>query len=184
MLGAAYQLGATLGAVEIDAAVGRQSANAINVLNAYRSNGGLPAIVIIDIGNNGTLTPHQIDTVMDALEGVTKVIFVTVRVDRPWVGANNANIWDARGRHPNIYIADWHATSIGHPEYFQGDGIHLRPEGAQAFAELLGGSAAGYRVIESTSAISSGVSRQLPDSTFCCTCSGRVAPAITLATNG
>ena len=142
MLGAAYQLGATLGAVEIDAAVGRQSASAINVLNGYSANGGLPSVVIIDIGNNGILTPHQIDTVMEALAGVAKVIFVTVRVDRPWEEGNNANIWDARGRHPNIYIADWHATSTGHPEYFQGDGIHLRPEGAQAFADLLGGSAA------------------------------------------
>ncbi|MEP7215385.1 MAG: acyltransferase family protein [Anaerolineaceae bacterium] len=142
MLGAAYQLGATLGSVEIDAAVGRQSASAISVLNAYRAGGGLPSVVIIDIGNNGTLTPGQIDSVMEALAGVAKVIFVTVRVDRPWEEGNNANIWDARGRHPNIFIADWHAASTGHPEYFQGDGIHLRQEGAQAFADLLGGSAA------------------------------------------
>lgn len=143
MLGAAYQLGATLGSVEIDAAVGRQSASAISVLNAYRAGGGLPSVVIIDIGNNGTLTPRQIDSVMDALGGAARVIFVTVRVDRPWEEGNNANIWGARDRHPNIVIADWHAASTGHPEYFQGDGIHLRPEGAQAFADLLGGSAAG-----------------------------------------
>ena len=143
MLGAAYQLGATLGSVEIDAAVGRQSSSAISVLNAYRAGGGLPSVVIIDIGNNGTLTPRQIDTVLDALDGVARVIFVTVRVDRPWEEGNNANIWDARGRHPTIYIADWHAASTGHPEYFQGDGIHLRPEGAQAFADLLGGAAGG-----------------------------------------
>ena len=143
MLGAAYQLGATLGSVEIDAAVGRQSASAINVLNAYRAGGGLPSVVIIDIGNNGTITPRQIDSVMEALDGVARVIFVTVRVDRPWEEGNNANIWDARGRHPNISIADWHAASTGHPEYFQGDGIHLRAEGAQAFADLLGGSATG-----------------------------------------
>jgi len=143
MLGAVYQLGATLGSVEIDATVGRQSASAINVLNAYRAAGGLPSVVIIDIGNNGTLTPRQIDSVMEALGGVAKVIFVTVRVDRPWEEGNNANIWDARNRHPNISIADWHAASTGHPEYFQGDGIHLRAEGAQAFADLLGGSAAG-----------------------------------------
>ena len=143
MLGAAYQLGATLGSVEIDAAVGRQSSSAISVLNAYRAGGGLPSVVIIDIGNNGSLTPRQIDTVLDALDGVARVIFVTVRVDRPWEEGNNANIWDARGRHPTIYIADWHAASTGHPEYFQGDGIHLRPEGAQAFADLLGGAAGG-----------------------------------------
>ena len=143
MLGAAYQLGGTLGSVEIDAAVGRQSASAVSVLNAYRSGGGLPSVVIIDIGNNGTLTPRQIDSVMEALEGVAKVVFVTVRVDRPWEEGNNANIWDARSRHPNISIADWHAASTGHAEYFQGDGIHLRPEGAQAFANLIGGNVAG-----------------------------------------
>jgi len=40
-------------------------------------------------------------------------------------------------RHPNATLIDWHAASTGHPDYFWDDGIHLRPEGAQAYAYLV-----------------------------------------------
>jgi hypothetical protein len=43
-------------------------------------------------------------------------------------------------RYPNAVLVDWHAASIDHPDFFWGDGIHLRPEGAQAYAQLIAAS--------------------------------------------
>jgi hypothetical protein len=34
-------------------------------------------------------------------------------------------------------LIDWHNIGGAHPEYFYEDGIHLRPDGARAYAELI-----------------------------------------------
>jgi hypothetical protein len=40
-------------------------------------------------------------------------------------------------KYPNAQMVDWRAASINHPEYFWDDGIHLRPEGAQFYTDLI-----------------------------------------------
>ena len=39
----------------------------------------------------------------------------------------------------NAVLVDWHAYASEHPEFFWDDEIHLRPEGAQAYAQLIAG---------------------------------------------
>ena len=40
-------------------------------------------------------------------------------------------------RHGRVKLVDWLSISATHPDWFNHDGFHLRPPGAQAYAELL-----------------------------------------------
>jgi hypothetical protein len=131
MLGAASELEQDIPGIQIDAAVDRQVSAAINILQADRAAGKLGTVVVIHLGNNGTFTTAQFDEIMQILSGVKKVVFVNLKVPRPWEGPNNAVLAAGVKRYPNAVLVDWQAASANHPEYFWGDGIHLRPGGAK-----------------------------------------------------
>jgi hypothetical protein len=40
-------------------------------------------------------------------------------------------------QYPNAVLIDWHTFGGSHPEFFYGDGIHLKPDGARAYATLI-----------------------------------------------
>lgn len=137
MLGAAPELTRTIGTVEVDAAVGRQASAAIQILRGRRTAGQLGTAVIVDLGNNGTLTAKQFDEMMALLGEVRRVVVVNVRVPRPWAQANNDVLAEGVKRYPNAVLVDWAAASGGHPEYFWKDGVHLRPAGMEVYARLI-----------------------------------------------
>jgi hypothetical protein len=66
-----------------------------------------------------------------------RVAFVNEKVPRSWEGSNNAVLATGVTRYPNARLVDWHDAGVDHPEYFWADGIHLRPEGAAAYAVLI-----------------------------------------------
>ena len=137
MLGAAKNL-KQLGNVYIDAAVSRQVSQAITILRNYHSAGRLGPVVIIHIGTNGTFTARQFDQVMSILSDEKYVLFVNLKVPRSWEWPNNKVIMDGVARYPNTMMVDWRAASVDHPELFWRDGIHMRPEGAQVYTNLIG----------------------------------------------
>lgn len=137
MLGAADALTAEIGDIGIDAEVSRQAAAIIEVLTARRDAGELGEAVVVHIGNNGKFTAKQFDEVMEVLGEERWVVFINCKVPREWEGTNNTVIAEGVGRFANAALADWNAASIDHPEYFWDDGIHLRPDGQKAYAELV-----------------------------------------------
>jgi hypothetical protein len=139
MLGARTEL-ARAGSVELDAAVGRQSGALPGLVAGRRAAGNMPPVVVIHLGNNGPFPRRDLDQALQSLEGVAQVILLTVKVDRPWEGANNAMLWSAAGAYPNVTVVDWHGASGGRPEYFYNDRTHLRPDGANAYAHLIAGA--------------------------------------------
>jgi lysophospholipase L1-like esterase len=79
----------------------------------------------------------MLDEMVTAANG-GRVVFITVRVGRSWEAGNNEVIRSMPARWgENVRVADWHAASTGHSEFFVSDGIHLRPEGAQVFANII-----------------------------------------------
>lgn len=137
MLSAAAALQGAVPGVQIDAEVSRQVDVALWVLQSWQAGGQLGDVAVVHIGNNGVFLPEQFDALMQALSGVPRVYVLTVKVPRPWEGPNNAVIVAGVARYPNTRLIDWHAASVQHPEYFWDDGIHLRPEGAAVYAELV-----------------------------------------------
>jgi hypothetical protein len=137
MLGASPALQRTVNGIEIDAAVSRQTSTGIDILRARAAAGVTEDVVIFGLGNNGPMTAGQIDDVMSALPGVPRVVFVTLTVPRPWEGPNNELLAEGVQRYPNAALANWHALSSGRFDLLWDDGIHLRPEGADAYAALV-----------------------------------------------
>lgn len=137
MLGASGALREALPGVEIDAAVSRQIGAVIELARARRDTGALADVVVVHVGNNGYVSPERAAELLEALAGVPRVVVVNTAVPRSWEGPNNAGLAAAVAAAPNAVLVDWQAASTGRYELFWNDGVHLRPEGARVFAELI-----------------------------------------------
>jgi len=141
MLGAKPNLLAGLnGEAFVDADVGRQVSVGIGMLQSWRDAGRLGDVVVVHLGNNGTFTPEQFSQMQEILSGVPKVIFMTVKVPRMWEEGVNQTLTAGVAGMPNAVLLDWRAASIDRPELFYDDGMHLRPEGAAFYTELVNAS--------------------------------------------
>jgi hypothetical protein len=137
MVGAANALVQALGPVNIDAAVNRQFGQAIDILRAYKEQGKLSDTVVVHMGTNGVITQGHMDAIYQILGDRKRVVFVNLKVPRRWEQGDNDVIAANVAKHPNSVLIDWHNIGGAHPEYFYEDGIHLRPDGARAYAELI-----------------------------------------------
>lgn len=137
LLGAADQLQNKFSGIGIDAKVGLQAQEVINLLKKRSSEGQLGEAVVIHIGNNGVITPHEFDEIMSIVGDTRKVVFINDRVPRSWEEHNNQILAEGVHRYPNAVLADWYDISAGHQEYFWGDGIHLRPEGEVVYTNMI-----------------------------------------------
>jgi len=136
MLAAANDLALAISGIEIDAEVGRPVSVAIDILRARRSAGQLGDVVVVHIGNNSPFSPSQFDEMMELLADVSRVVFVNLKVPRGWEGPNNTVLAEGVARYPNAALVDWYAASVDHPQFLL-DGVHLGPEGAQAYVQLV-----------------------------------------------
>ena len=137
MLGASSSLQQAIPGIEIDAAVGRQALAGITILRARASAGLVPDVVIFGLGTNGPLTTEQIDAAMHSLAGVPRVVLVNNSMPRDWEAPNNALLADTVKRYPSAVLADWHAVTVIEPSLLAADGIHIGPNGAEAYAALV-----------------------------------------------
>jgi len=137
MLGASPALRNAVRDVAVDAQVGRQVSAALKMVRERKDADLLPPAVIIHLGNNGTFSAKQFDDMMLLLQDVPRVVFLTNKVPRKWQEPNNHALTNGVRRYPNASLVDWHAQSANHPEWFWQDGIHLRPEGAKMYANLI-----------------------------------------------
>ena len=143
MLGAADELVSDIPNLDLDAKVGLQVSEAIQILQSRINSGQLRQVVVLDIGNNGPMTSDQFDQVMSVIGDQRHVIFVNLRVSRAWESPNNDIIAAGVSRYSNASLLDWHDATVNHPELFWDDGIHLRPVGANYYAMLIANLVAG-----------------------------------------
>jgi hypothetical protein len=161
LVGAAAQLPGALAGwdVTVDAAENRLVTQAAGILDArqaaydgvvaqYRAEHGgeepppsnpFGRVVVVHLctsfwagGGFGT----YVERIMDRLDGVERVVWVTCT---PWDDGPveaNAAIEESLGRYPNVVVADWAALS-GTPGYTFADGIHLAGPGRDALAALV-----------------------------------------------
>ncbi len=60
-------------------------------------------------------------------------------VKAPIAVPNNAMLAEGVRRYRNSVLVDWHAASTGHPEFFWENDIHLTPQSARAYVDLISG---------------------------------------------
>ncbi|HEY1650891.1 MAG TPA: hypothetical protein VGG09_03320 [Acidimicrobiales bacterium] len=124
---------------DVDAAVSRQWSDGEQILEELKASGQLGAEVIVALGTNGPITDSDFDTMMQTLDGASRVVFVNTHVDRPWQDPNNAVLANGAARFPNVVIADWATLAAQNPDWFGSDGTHLPIDGpgADALAALV-----------------------------------------------
>jgi hypothetical protein len=137
MLGAANQLAAAVGGIDVDAMVSRSMDAAIAVLQSRYETGTLANVVLLHIGNNGPIRDDQMDRIAALVGDDRRVLFLSLRVPRDWEAGNNDVIARGVERHRNFRLLDWRALSEDRPDVIWKDGIHLRPEGATYYAALV-----------------------------------------------
>ena len=136
MLAAETQLREEIGNVDVRAVVSRGVTEGLEEIRQLEGDDALGEVVVIHLGNNGSFTGDQFDELMNVL-GERSAIFVNLRVSMAWEATNNAMLAENVADYANALLVDWHGESSGHPEYVWEDGVHLRPEGARAYAELI-----------------------------------------------
>lgn len=134
MLGAAPQLRAR--GIAVDAVESRQWGTGTAILARMAATATLPPVVIVHLGTNGPFSAGQFDATMRAV-GSRKVVFVNAHEPRSWEQQVNLTLVAGVMRWPNARLVDWDGASTPHPEWFWQDDIHLRPQGAQAYAALV-----------------------------------------------
>jgi hypothetical protein len=125
--------------VDIDAVVGRQWDTGVQIAERLRATGELGATVVIGLGTNGPVSSADFDSMMAPLAGASRIVFVTVAVDRPWEAEVNSLLNSEAARYPNVAIADWAGLVAHHPDWLFSGGPHLPVDGtgAQALAALV-----------------------------------------------
>ncbi len=137
MLGAAHELARQVTGIEVDAAVGRQVFQVIALLEERMQSGRLGEIVLLHIGNNGAFSAKQFDQIMEVAGPDRQVVFLTLKVARPWEAGNNEVITEGAQRYRQALLVDWREALKERPEVLWNDGIHLRPDQADFYVALL-----------------------------------------------
>ena len=118
----------------VNAHVGRQAPELLDAILHDKANAP-DGPVVLNMGNNNTLTEKQVTDILEALKSEKKVILVNTAVPRPWREGNNRLIAEIASRYSNVRVINWAAISEGHPEYFAPDGVHLVPTGVAIYVE-------------------------------------------------
>lgn len=140
MLGAEAELGDLGENVTVDARIGRQWWQAGPEISSVAEQAPLGDILVVQLGNNGSLSAAMFDEVMAAAGDTPVVVFVTVRVPRRWESEVNRVVADGVARWGDrALLADWHQYANERPEFFDGDGVHLNLSGRAALRDVIAG---------------------------------------------
>jgi hypothetical protein len=134
MLGAAPQLQRR--GFEVDVRGCRQMSEGVGLLAARRRAGSLPDVAVVALGTNWTVTTAQIRSALRIL-GPERVLGLVTPPEVGGAASADQRTIRAAGRRwrLRVKVLDWVAHSAGRA--WTWDGMHLKPEGAAAYARLL-----------------------------------------------
>lgn len=121
----------------VDAAVSRQATAGPALLRGQGAR--LPRNVVVHLGTNGTFDLNTCKRIVKTAGPQRVVYFLTIHADRRWVDGNNRVIreCDEVFAPQRVRVIDWHRAADAHDAWTYADGIHLRPDGAKAYARLI-----------------------------------------------
>ena len=116
----------------MNARIGRQAPELLEVMQSDKAQVS-NSPVIFNLGNNGVLTRDDVQAIFELVQDQPQVIVVNTAVSRPWRDANNSLVAEVAQQYSTVTLIDWNSISMGHPEYFAPDGIHLVPTGVAVY---------------------------------------------------
>lgn len=137
VLGARQIIRDSIPGARVDAEVARMPGAFIGRIKKLRARDKLADVVVLHPATNGVLPEAMMREMLDLLAEYPRVVVVNAQMPRNWRKPNNAVLANVVSDYPNAVLVDWFAASKGQPEWFASDGIHLNPEGARQFADLI-----------------------------------------------
>ena len=134
MLGAINELYQTFPNSYIDAKVSRTDYEANGILVNLKNSNILGNPIVFNLGTNGQCGNTCRDAILNTIED-RHIYWVNVSNDNE-VHVND-DLANFAMMHDNVSLIDWNSYSNGHTEYFMADGIHLSPEGRNAYVKLI-----------------------------------------------
>jgi len=136
MLGAKFEL-QRRGFNVVDAAVSRQAVTGPGLLRKRGTK--LPRNVVVHLGSNGSYTKAMCRELVSTAGPQRRVFLVTIKVPRSYERANNVMLRKCASRYSpdQVRVVDWNWAATKNPHWLYADGIHLRPQGARAFARIM-----------------------------------------------
>jgi peptidoglycan/LPS O-acetylase OafA/YrhL len=119
----------------INARVGRQASELLEVITNDKANMGT-ATIVLNLGNNNKLTEEQVAAIFEEIKDQPRIVVVNTAVPRAWRDDNNALIAQYATTY-GAYLVDWATISQGHSEFFGPDGVHLVPAGVRAYVDAI-----------------------------------------------
>lgn len=121
-----------------DAYVGRMPSQAFSVFADYAAQGVVGKVVVFACFSNTTPSPDELEGMVASLPQGTQAFLVgTVNPDG-FQDAANANLMACAQAHDNVHYIDWPAVCAGNESlYLWDDRTHLRPEGEQAYLDMI-----------------------------------------------
>ena len=116
----------------MNARIGRQAPELLEVMQGDKAQVS-NSPVIFNLGNNGVLNRSDVQAIFELVKDQPQVIVVNTAVSRPWRDGNNALVAEVAQQYSTVTLIDWNSISMGHPEYFAPDGIHLVPTGVAVY---------------------------------------------------
>jgi hypothetical protein len=141
MLDVQPDLEADIRGIDVEAVVSRQWDQGVALAAQLKAEGRLGAIVVVDLGTNGPVTPEQFTEMMSVLSGASRVVFVTVHLPAyySWSKSVNATLEAEVPKYPEDRLADFNKSADKNPQWFGPDGVHMPigGAGARAMAKLV-----------------------------------------------
>ena len=136
MLGAAEELQAA--GFAVDAVKSRQMVTFLPDMQAIRDAGSFGPVVVVHLGTNGPFSQTTLDQMMGLVAEVPRVLVLTGKGDRDWIGGNNAKIRGLAALYPGVTVIDWEVLSEDCTgNCFYDDGIHLTQSGQTFYADVI-----------------------------------------------
>ncbi|MGM7636687.1 acyltransferase family protein [Bacillus sp. Hm123] len=121
----------------MEAEVGRQMSEGIEMAQQMEQQGQLGDVVIIGLGSNGPMAKEQLAKMVESLGSDKQILLINTRVPRSWEREVNADLKEIAGQFSNVTLVDWYEASQHHPHYFISDQVHLSQEGREVYASLI-----------------------------------------------
>lgn len=109
----------------LDAKASRRVNVAIDVYNYYVEQGWDGPVIILALSTNGTVTQEALNKFLDDIPEGKAVFIVNAQAAGDNDLTSNEAIEHVVANHGNVALINWFSASIGHDNYFDGDGTHL-----------------------------------------------------------
>ena len=122
----------------VDAQVGRQGAQAPEIIKNLKKEGHLQKIVVLNLGTNGMMSTTTVSKIIHAIGPGHEIYWINSHIPtKDWQGAVNKLILQVARQRGDVYLVDWYSLSKNHQNWFANDNVHMNERGNIQFTRLI-----------------------------------------------